>query len=673
MMAKIQQLTRSLVVKIVLLYYLTINNHGSVCPTVTCNFEIDECNWKLNSTWKMYPSGSTPDTASSGPTMDHTTGNGNYARFMARVLSESDRFGVMNTSTSLSQPAAFSFWYFMHGNQIGTLGLMVNDQTLWEKTSRQGLPVWHQANVTLPMGADINIKFVANRTGSGRSSDIAIDDIVLQGEAISISTRTPRPISTTTPRTRYNASCDFDVNKELCGWKSDTNYGWKVIRQREVNSSIGPSSDYSSIMRSNVDNKLCQIPYDEKGPQYYCIINLKRNRCKGSDNKWIDCRDGGFVQIQSGEFDQAGERSQFDSPILDALSDEGCVQFHYNIAGSDNDELNVYVEDYWSGRKSCMWHKNGPTVPNRWIPAEAPLKLKKDEKYKIVFEARKGTTGGTGLVSLDHIIVSSKACSGTYPVEECPFEEVTTSTANIMITSDNPEMITTEMDTTVDTSTSTIFIETTVTTSTSIATTTTTTTSTTSTTSTTTTSTTTSTTTTTTSTTSTTTTTATTTTTSTTSTTTTTSINITAFQSTIATTKVDASTTPTLTSENSDMISFSLSTSDLVTSEMFSTTTTSSTYVSTFATNNNTDIEGQESTTSPVSPKKSLFLPIFLGLLAVVLIILIVTGYIKRDALCERVARRSNTSETTATVYLDLSEPDGYVRFDNNRDRSSSA
>ncbi|CAM4914490.1 unnamed protein product [Rotaria socialis] len=412
-----------------------------VCFTVTCDFELSECGWELDSIWNIHPSGSTPDTASSGPTMDHTTGNGNYARFIARLLTASEQFGIMNISTCLEKPTTFSFWYFMHGSQLGTLGLMVNDQTLWEKTGRQGLPAWHQANVTLPMGADINIKFVANRTGSGRSSDIAIDDIVLQGEAISISTRTPRPISTTTPRTRYNASCDFDVNKELCGWKSDTNYGWKVIRQREVNSSIGPSSDYSSIMRSNVDNKLCQIPYDEKGPQYYCIINLNRNRCKGSDNKWIDCRDGGFLQIESGEFDQAGERSQFDSPILDALSDEGCVQFHYNIAGSDNDELNVYVEDYWSGRKSCMWHKNGSTVPNRWITAEAPLKLKKDEKYKIVFEARKGTTGGTGLVSLDHFIVSSKACSGTYPAEKCPVEE-TVTTASTMISTEDLEAIT---------------------------------------------------------------------------------------------------------------------------------------------------------------------------------------------------------------------------------------
>jgi hypothetical protein len=126
-------------------------------------------------------------------------------------------------------------------------------------------------------------------------------------------------------------------------------------------------------------------------------------QCKGNDSKWINCRDGkvclffivrceyslfkgGFVQIQTGTFDQVGERSQFDSPVLDALSEEGCVQFQYNIAGTDNDWLNVYVEDYWSGRVSCMWHKNGSTVPDRWTTGEAPLRLEQDGKYQVRLE-----------------------------------------------------------------------------------------------------------------------------------------------------------------------------------------------------------------------------------------------------------------------------------------------
>ena len=77
---------------------------------------------------------------------------------MARLLTESDRFGIMNISTCLEKPTIFSFWYFMHGSQIGTLALVVNDQTLWEKSGRQGVPAWYQANVTLPMGANINVR-----------------------------------------------------------------------------------------------------------------------------------------------------------------------------------------------------------------------------------------------------------------------------------------------------------------------------------------------------------------------------------------------------------------------------------------------------------------------------------------------------------------------------------
>ncbi|CAF1267508.1 unnamed protein product [Rotaria magnacalcarata] len=114
---------------------------------------------------------------------------------------------------------------------------------------------------------------------------------------------------------------------------------------------------------------------------------------------------------------------------------------------------------------------------------------------------------------------------------------------------------------------------------------------------------------------------------------------------------------------------------DLVTSEISSiNTTSSSSYDFTFTAINNTDIEGQESTTSPVLPKNSSFVRIFLGTLAgVICTILIVTVFIKRNALRERLARRSNTSGTTTSVYLNLSDPDGYVRLDNIRDRSSSA
>ena len=92
---------------------------------------------------------------------------------------------------------------------------------------------------------------------------------------------------------------------------------------------------------------------------------------------------GGFLQIRTGALDEVGERSQFTSPTLDAVADEGCVQFQYNIAGTDNDWLQMYVEDYWTGALVCVWHKNGTTVPDRWMSAEAPLRLDVDGRYQV--------------------------------------------------------------------------------------------------------------------------------------------------------------------------------------------------------------------------------------------------------------------------------------------------
>ena len=81
----------SFVIKFVLLFCLTgkfrkahndrqsifdhlVHRHVIVCSTVTCDFEIDQCAWNMDATWEVYPSGSMPETASSGPVSDHTSG-----------------------------------------------------------------------------------------------------------------------------------------------------------------------------------------------------------------------------------------------------------------------------------------------------------------------------------------------------------------------------------------------------------------------------------------------------------------------------------------------------------------------------------------------------------------------------------------------------------------------
>jgi hypothetical protein len=83
--------------------------------------------------------------------------DGNYARFMAARLPISSQFGIMNTSILLDVSTYFTFWYFMHGTQIGTLALVVNDQIVWQKSGRQGFPAWYQANVTMPAREDLKV------------------------------------------------------------------------------------------------------------------------------------------------------------------------------------------------------------------------------------------------------------------------------------------------------------------------------------------------------------------------------------------------------------------------------------------------------------------------------------------------------------------------------------
>ncbi|CAF0846071.1 unnamed protein product [Adineta ricciae] len=651
----------SFLLRFILLYYAFRSHHVIVCPTVTCDFEIDECAWTLDSTWRIYPSGSTPDTASSGPTMDHTTGSGSYARFMGARLPDSSAFGLMSTDTEIRRVASFSFWYFMHGSQIGTLTLFVNDESVWSKSGRQGVPAWYQATVSLTPAEHVKLGFVANRTGLGRSSDIAIDDIILQGEPSTSSTRHTKPTSTTTPRTRFNASCDFDVDKELCGWKSDTKYGWQVIHERASNITIGPSSDYSSITRSSDDGKFCKIPFEEKSVQYYyCTLNKKNLQCKGNDNKWFTCRYGGFVQIQTSQFGEMDERSQFESPVLDALSDEGCLQFQYNVAGSDNDWLNVYVEDYWNGEQTCVWHMNGLSVPNRWVAAESPISVEKGGRYKIVFEARKGKVNGNGLVSLDHIVLSGAKCSGEYPVIECPPEPTTpstTSTTTTTVSSTTTSTTTTAMSSTTTSTTTTAMSSTTTSTTT------------------------------------------------TTTASTTSSLPVISSSIKISTSEpqstTDRSTIAEVTTESvgSSTTTFPISTTELTTTkepvpEVSTTTTTSTTTTSTFSPTttttpsststitttttfveiSSTDMEERKTTTTnkPPSNGSRVIGGIVGSLIGVCVIVLLVALYFNREKIRVRLISRSNDKDGIVPIYTKADPSESFVRLQNIRERSTS-
>lgn len=130
-------------------------------------------------------------TGSTGPSADHTSGNGNYLYLETSGNSGS---GCQNKQAELHSPcfdlratnqAQLSFWYHMYGSSIGTLHVDAFVDGRWdldvmpEIAGEQG-NAWQSASVDLSAyaGKIIFVRFRATTGGSYRG-DLAIDDINL--------------------------------------------------------------------------------------------------------------------------------------------------------------------------------------------------------------------------------------------------------------------------------------------------------------------------------------------------------------------------------------------------------------------------------------------------------------------------------------------------------------
>lgn len=157
---------------------------GTDCEATSCplndwtnleNEVDDDIDWRVNS-------GSTV-SSTTGPTNDHTSGNGNYI-----YLETSSCFGkvAQMKSPCLTQTTELSFWYHMYGSDMGTLSVDIirNGSTIsdvWTLTSDQG-DQWVKATVDLSAYFDDIIYIVFKGTsGANYRSDIAIDDIQIEG------------------------------------------------------------------------------------------------------------------------------------------------------------------------------------------------------------------------------------------------------------------------------------------------------------------------------------------------------------------------------------------------------------------------------------------------------------------------------------------------------------
>ena len=166
-------------------------NCGTACEMIGAwqNVFNDQKDWIAHK-------GSTP-TSGTGPTGDHTTGNGYYAYFEADNCNGQNAFltGPCLNFSDVDEPSLI-LWYHMKGSQMGTLSLDVKigggfwffDYIPAWTSNTNG---WQQKRIDLPQLAGFQrVQFRLRATaGNGNLGDIAVDDILV------IDCKTPEVIS----------------------------------------------------------------------------------------------------------------------------------------------------------------------------------------------------------------------------------------------------------------------------------------------------------------------------------------------------------------------------------------------------------------------------------------------------------------------------------------------
>lgn len=176
---------------------------ATFCLPVTCqalpyseDFELGAGDWTQTTDddmdWTRL-SGDTP-SSNTGPQGDHTTGSGYYFYTEASSPnSPSKAAHLVSACFDLSglSTAQLSFWYNMYGAAMGTLNVDIWDGStwnlaVWSLSGDQGTS-WTQAAVNLDAfaGGTIRVRF-RGITGADYSSDMAIDDIQIDGASAAV-------------------------------------------------------------------------------------------------------------------------------------------------------------------------------------------------------------------------------------------------------------------------------------------------------------------------------------------------------------------------------------------------------------------------------------------------------------------------------------------------------
>ncbi|CAF0741650.1 unnamed protein product, partial [Brachionus calyciflorus] len=321
-----------------------------------CNFEIDYCNWKNDSsrplTWLRNQGRTTSEDT--GAEIDHTLGNevGWYIYIETSTPSkQNDTARLISPNFAANSINCLTFYYHMRGKTIGTLNVYTktqsNESVVWSKKGNQGNK-WLTGKLNLNLAEDYTIIF-EGVAGNGAYGDISLDDLSITNGYC---------------QTNDLFNCDFE--RDLCGFVQDPTgkINWtRKIGNGNINS--GPGIDHTTN--------------SPKG--YYMVLDVL-----GAKNR---------------------DQARLLSPKFNFIPEGYCLKWFYHMAGIDMGKLTVYIQV--EEKKGLLW-RFGENVGKIWNGAQLSILPISDYKnFSIIFEGERAE-GSASYMALDDIILENGAC-----------------------------------------------------------------------------------------------------------------------------------------------------------------------------------------------------------------------------------------------------------------------
>ncbi|EDV21956.1 uncharacterized protein TRIADDRAFT_59472 [Trichoplax adhaerens] len=325
-----------------------------------CNFTNGFCSWtnQPNTPLQFIRRNSSTPSFGTGPTGDHTTGNGYYIYIEATGARNKDYARLVSPSLTASSSRCLYFWYSMYGADVGTLNIYLRqsnkDTLVWSKSGTQGTQ-WLSGNRQISSTTPYQLVFEAVR-GNGFQSDIGLDDIAIKdGEC---------------PRT---VDCTFEIN--TCQWMQDkaNAFNWTRAKGGNDKQGSGPPTDHTTNTATG----------------YYMYVSSYSNPNAKS-------------RLVGPKFPPAATAQL-----------KKCLVFYYRMTGNAG-TLKVYSKEKGT-LSSAVWSQSG-NQGTTWNIAQATLSGL-TSPWQAVIEA--STASGDGNIAIDDLQFRDGACP---PPGNCNFE-----------------------------------------------------------------------------------------------------------------------------------------------------------------------------------------------------------------------------------------------------------